>query len=70
MSRAARSEKTSVALKIKVKLGRMCHLAIDDRPSWAVTALISITFRLRKEPEEMKRLNSAKRVKEDTSRRA
>lgn len=59
MSWATGSEKTSVALKIKVKLGRMCHLAIDDRPSWAVTALISISFRLREEPGEMKRLNNS-----------
>jgi hypothetical protein len=57
MGGATGSEKTSVALKIKVKLGRMCHLAIDDRPSWAVTTLISIAFRLREEPEEMKRLS-------------
>ena len=54
MGRATSSEKTSVALKIKVKLGRMCHLAIDDRPSWAITALIAIAFRLREEPKEMK----------------
>ena len=57
MSGATRSEKTSVTLKIKVKLGRMCHLAIDDRPSWAVTTLISIAFRLREKSEEMKRLS-------------
>lgn len=57
MSWATGSEKSSVALKIKVKLGRMCHLAIDDRPSWTVTALITISFILREEPEEMKRLS-------------
>jgi hypothetical protein len=57
MGGATGSEKTSVALKIKVKLGRMCHLAIDDRPSWAITAPISIAFRLREEPEETKRLS-------------
>ena len=58
------SEKTSVALKIKVKLGGMCHLAIDDRPSWAVTTLITIAFRLGKNLKRRRDLaNSAKRYK-------
>ena len=41
-----------MTLEIKVKFGRMCHLAIDSRASWAVTTLISIAIGLREKPEE------------------
>ena len=51
MGGATGSQKTSMALKIKVKFGRMCDLAIDDRASWAVTAFITIALRLREKPE-------------------
>ena len=52
MGGASGSEKTSVTLEIKVKFGRMCHLAIHDCASWTVTALISIALILREEPGE------------------
>jgi len=38
-----------MTLQIKIKLGRMCNLAINDGSSRAVTAFICVSFVCRKE---------------------
>ena len=42
----------------------MCHLAVEDRASWAITALVTIALRLREKPGEKTNLaNSAEEHK-------
>lgn len=64
MGGATSSQKTSMTLQIKVKFSRMCHLAVEDRASWAITALVTIALRLREKPGEKTNLaNSAEEHK-------
>jgi hypothetical protein len=58
MRGATRPQKTTVALEIEVKLGRMGNLTIDDSARWAVTTPVGIPGVLWEESDVMPLANN------------
>jgi hypothetical protein len=52
MSGTTGTQKSSVTLKVEIELGGMGNFTIDDCTSRAVTAAITVSFRLREESEK------------------